>query len=61
MTKYLKLSEDELVEKLQKLQIIAREMLFIGQKKPYNPRNHEMACTSMIVEINKLAKEGDII
>jgi len=61
MPRYLELTEDELVEKLRRLQELARKALEIAHAKPYNHNKHERACATMIVEMNKLAKEGDVI
>lgn len=61
MTQYLELSEDAMVERLQVLQKLARSVLKVAHKQPYDTNAHQKACTKMIVEMNKLAKEGDII
>jgi len=61
MPRYLELSADELVEKLSRLQELARKALEVAHTKPYNHNKHEKACATMIVEMNKLAKEGDIV
>ena len=61
MINYLELTEDQMVEELSSIQILARGLFNAGRTKPYNKKVHEKASVELIKKMNKLAIKGYVI
>ncbi len=58
---YLELTEDQMVEELAAIQVLARQMVKAGGVRPYDEMEHEKACKDVTDKMLWLARCGDIV
>lgn len=61
MARFLELTEDQMVQELRSIQILAREMLNAEQANPFNPEQFSKSITAVVGRLRVLALEGDVV